>query len=40
MTLPVQLAPDSSAALGAVQAPIPLKAMFSVIPVCFSQLTT
>ena len=40
VALPVQLALDSSAAVGAVHAPMALNARFSVIPVCCSQLTT
>ncbi len=40
MTEPVQLALDSSAALGAVQAPAALKAMFNLMPVVCSQATT
>jgi len=40
VTLPVQFAPDSSAAVGALHAPIALNARFSRIPVCFCQAAT
>jgi len=37
---PVQFALDSSAAVGAVQAPTPLKARLSLMPVVCSHATT
>jgi len=40
VTDPVQLAPDSSATVSAVQAPTALKAMFNLMPVWASQAAT
>ncbi len=40
VALPVQFALDSSAAVGALHAPMPLNARFSRIPVCFCQAST